>query len=428
MTTRIASGSALDIKAMSVALFARTITAPNMINNLTGPAPQQKGAEAKLKGQTSADMPVVRVTDLSKSAGSSVSVDAFDTINGKPLMGDVDAEGKGEGLSSSSMDIKIDLTSKPVDAGAKMTNQRTVHNLRGIAMSQLVNYFPRLATQRMIVHAAGARGSHSSSDWIVPLATDADFADIMINTVKAPTYNRHLVVDSTNILVQGGQQLGSIDSADVWTLDQIDALALHLKTAKIKMQKVRIKDDPAAADDGLLGVLYLTPAQMHQITTQNSGRNWTDMVKNAWTRKSAGSKHPLFTGEVGMWKGLLVKELPDTFIRFAAGESTNIVTEANRYTATESAQAVNAGLAAGYAVERAILLGAQAIGSVFGKNQASEYYFAWHERKYNFDRSLEVLGDSMAGMAKLRFTFDDGAGNKEPTDNGVYVIDSAVKL
>lgn len=425
--TNVPAGSAMARKVFGAVLFARTINAPTLLNNLTGPAPKQSDAEAKLKGQTSADMPVVRVTDLTKTAGDTVSVDAFDVITGKPLMGDVNAEGKGEKLSSSSQDIKIDLTTKVVDAGGKMSQQRTLHGLRGIAMSQMAGYFPRLGTQRFIVHAAGARGSQVSTEWVVPKADDADFASIMVNDVNAPTYNRHYVIDGTD-LVQGGAQLGSIEAADLWTLDHIDALSLLLKRLSIKMQPVRIKDDPASNDEPIRGVLFLTPAQMHQITTQNSGRNWTDMVKNAWSRKSYGSKHPLFMGDVGLWNGILVREQVDTVVQFAPGEETNIVTAANRYTGTESAQAVNGALTAGYAVERAVLLGAQAIASVYGKNQSNDYFFSWHERKYNFERSLEVAGDCMGGMSKIRFTFADGAGNMEPTDNGVIVIDSAVKL
>ena len=427
MQTNVPAGSPLARKIFGAALFARAIQAASWLTNLTGPAPKQSDAEAKLKGQTAKDMPVVRVTDLSKSEGEAISVDAFDTIGGKPLMGDVNAEGKGEKLSSSSMDIKIDLSTKVVDAGGKMSQQRTLHNLRSIAMAQLAGYFPRLQNQTALVHMAGARGSMVGKDWVIPLASDADFSNIMINQVQAPTYNRHYVIDGSN-LVQGGAQLGSIDSTDLWTLDHIDALSLLLDDMEVPLQPVKIADDPASNDEPIKAVLYLTPRQWAQVKTSTaSGNNWRTFLQNAWNRKSYGSKHPLFSGEPGMWNGILVRVLPRHTIRFEASDSTNIITAANRYAATESAQTVNAGLTAGYAIERALLLGAQALGNVYGKNQSSEYYFSWHERKYNFERSIEVAGDCMGGMGKLRFKFADGQGNVEPTDNGVIVIDSAIK-
>lgn len=424
MQTQVPAGSALARKVFGAALFAKTVAFAGMVKNLTGDAPKQSDAEAKLKGQTVPDMPIVRVTDLQKSAGDSVSVDAFDTISGKPIMGDKNAEGRGESLSSSSMDIKIDNTTKSVDAGGKMSQQRTLHSLRGIAMSQLVGYFGRLDNQKALVHLAGARGTLTGKDWIVPKQTDADFADIMVNAVKAPTYNRHLVVNGTGF-TKGGAQLASIASTDLWTLALIDELSVLLSDHDFGLQPVRLNDDPAADDDPIKGVLYLTERQWAQISTSDAYRT---ALQNAWARKSHGTKHPLFSGEPIMKNGILIRKQPKFGIRFVQSDTTKIVTVANRYTATESDVTVNAGLTAGYAVERAILVGAQALAYVFGRNQGSDTGFNWLENKYNFERNLEVAGESMGGMSKLRFTFDDGAGNKEPTDNGVFVIDSAVKL
>ena len=426
--TNVPVGSSLARKIFGAALFARTIQAPSWLTNITGPAPQQSDAEAKLKGQTTKDMPVVRVTDLSKTAGQTVSVDAFDTIGGKPLMGDVNAEGRGEKLSSSSMDISINLTTKVVDAGGKMSQQRTIHDLRGIAMANMAGYFPRLQNQTALVHMAGGRGSQTGKDWVVPLASDADFSSIMVNTVKAPTYNRHYVIETT--LKQGGANLASIDSADVWTLDRLDELSLLLDDLEVPINPVKLGDDPAADDEPIKGVLYLTPRQWNQIKTNSGGssNNWRTFLQNAWNRKSYGTKHPLFTGEPGMWNGILCKVQPRYTVRFAISENVNIVTSANKLTATETTQAVNSSLTSGYAVERALLLGSQALGNVFGKNQSSEYFFSWHERRYNFERALEVAGDCMGGMSKLRFNFLNAAGDVEPTDNGIIVIDSAVLL
>lgn len=424
MQTQIAAGSPLARKVFGAALFAKTVAFAGMVKNLTGNAPKQSDAEAKLKGQTVPDMPIVRVTDLTKSAGDSVSVDAFDTISGKPIMGDRNAEGRGEALSSSSMDIRIDNTTKSVDAGGKMSQQRTLHSLRGIAMSQLVGYFGRLDNQKALVHMAGTRGTQTGKDWVVPLSSDADFADIMVNTVKAPTYNRHLVVNGTGFTA-GGAQLASIASTDLWTLNHVDELAVLLSDHNFGLQPVRLNDDPAADDDPIKGVLYLTERQWAQIKTSNA---FQTAVQQAWARKSYGTKHPLFSGEPIMWNGILIRKQNKFAIRHIQSDTTKIVTVANRYTATETDVTVNAGLTAGYAVERSILLGAQALAYVFGRNQGSDSGFNWLENKYNFERNLEVAGESMGGMSKLRFTFDDGQGNKEPTDNGVFVIDTAVKL
>lgn len=420
--TSIPAGHPSARKIFGAALFARYIEKHGLLKTLTGPAPKQSDAESRLKGQTTPDMPIVRCTDLVKSAGDTVSIDCFDSISGKPLMGDVNAEGKGEALSESSMDIKIDNTTKGVDAGGKMSQKRSLSNLRGIAMAQLVGYFARLNPQRALVHMAGARGSMTGKDWVVPLASDSDFANIMVNSVKAPTYNRHYVINSSSF-TQGGAQLASIASTDVWTLEHIEEISLMLEDAEVPLQPVRISDDPAAEDDPIKGILWLGPRQWAQISTSTA---YKTALQNAWARKSYGSKHPLFSGEPIMWNSILIKKLPKFTIRFAKGDSVKYVASGDRYTATESDVTVNSSLSAGYSVERAILMGAQALGHVFG-DSTSGSEFNWLERKYNFERSLEVAGECMDGMAKIRFKFDDGAGNLEPTDNGIYVFDSAVK-
>lgn len=88
MSTNLPVGHPLARKFFSVASFAETQRKPSFRRNLTGPAPTQAQAESKLKGQTTPDMPFVRVTDLSKGGGDTVSVDLFNIIKGKPTMGD----------------------------------------------------------------------------------------------------------------------------------------------------------------------------------------------------------------------------------------------------------------------------------------------------------------------------------------------------
>ena len=92
--TVIATNSPLARKLYSVAAFAAAQRAPSFTKNLIGEAPQQSDAEKRLRGQTSPDMPIVRVTDLSKGGGDKISVDMYNIIGGKPVMGDEKLNGK----------------------------------------------------------------------------------------------------------------------------------------------------------------------------------------------------------------------------------------------------------------------------------------------------------------------------------------------
>ncbi len=420
--TNVASGSSIAVKHYSAALFANTLKGTSAMENLVGPV-EPSAAMENIAGQTQPGMPIVRIDNLMKNAGDIVSLDLVDTVSGEPLMGDVNREGKGDTLTFSSMEIKIDLASKVIDAGGSMSQQRTKHNLREIALAQLSGYFPRLDTQESLVHLAGARGSQIGSDWTVPLQSAPNFGAIMVNPVKAPTYNRHFVVNGAN-LVQGGQQLGSIVSTDALKLVHLDNLRKRLDDMDQPLQSVKLAGD-RAAQTSRMWIFLATPNQYSVLLTEGSLRAFQ---QNAVNRSAYfDTRHPLLAGEVGMWNGILVIK-NERAIRFLPGERTRIVTAGNAATATETDQPINSSLTPGFAVERGLLLGAQALGMAYGKTRISGMQFGWREHWYNFESNLEVMGERVAGKAKVRLSINDGTGTKVPTDFGVIAVDSAVPL
>lgn len=425
--TNVASGSNLALTQYSVALTAQLIRAPGNLNSITGPAPKQGDAEATLKLQTDPGMPLVRVSDLSTSPnGDKVTVDAFNVTGGKPIMGDRNAEGKGKKLSSSSFEVKIDLATHNVDAGGKMSRQRTRHDLRRIAKAEVAGYFPRMIWQRVLTHLAGARGQQVGASWDIPLSTDADFADIMVNAVKAPTYNRHLVVNAGG-LTRGGLQAASMATTDVWKLSVLDNLAFFLDATETKLPPPRMTDDKQAYDSPLKGILMLPPGSYNDLITDisSSTSNLRAYQAAAMERAKYSGNHPIFMGEAGIWRGILVKKVEHT-IYHNASASYKYIAVADRLTETETAGTIAAGLSTTHQCERAILLGAQALARAEGASN-SGVQAAIIENTYNAGRNYEYLGEFMGGEAKFRFQFPNENGDLEYTDNGVYVIDAASK-
>lgn len=428
--TNVPTGSTIAIKHYSAALFANTLRQTSVLENLVGSINPTHAME-RVAGQTDAGLPVVRIDNLMKTAGDRVSIDLVDTINGEPLMGDVNREGKGSALAFSSQEIRIDLASKVIDAGGSMSQQRTKHQLREIALAQLSGYFPRLDIQESLVHLAGARGTQTGTDWVIPLQKGAqgltadatNFSSIMVNDVKAPTYNRHFVVNGAN-LTQGGAQLASILTTDQFKLAHLDQLRKRIDDMDQPLQSVKLSGDRASSSSKMW-VFIATPNQYSILLTEGSLRSFQQNAVNRAAYMDA--RHPLFAGEVGMWNGILVIK-NERAIRFLPGETTKIVTAGNASTATETDGTVNAGLTAGYAVERGILLGAQALGVAYGKTKVSGMQYGWKEHWYNFESNLEVMGEKVCGKSKIRFSVDDGTGTKVPTDFGVIVVDSAVPL
>lgn len=412
----------IQARVIGAALFAQVQKMTGTMRSMVGPKPTPAEVGMKIgKQQSGPGMPVVEITDLTKTAGNAVTIDCIDVMSQKPIMGDRNAEGRGSPMAFQTMDLELNQWTFVVNAGGRMAQQRVVHELRQLARDSAAGMAGRYNEQRSLVHLAGARGSANTVDWIVPLASDPDFNEIMTNTVRAPTFNRHYVVSGNNI-VQGGQQLGSIASTDTLKLTHLDQLRNVIDNLDLSLQSVKIADDPAAGDDPMW--CLLVPSNVYSALLQEGSLR--AFQQNAVNRAAYGSKHPLFRGEVGMWNGILVKKTTRP-IRFLAGESVQIVTSANAATATETVQVVNAGIGAGFAVERCILLGAQALATAYGKDSKSGTHYSWSEKMLNHEREPEFAVYGIEGSAKVRFSVPDGAGGRIVTDHGAMILDVAAR-
>lgn len=406
MSTNIPVGSALARKIYSVGLFTRVQHSPGFMNLISGEMPKEGSFAAKTKGQTSPDYPIVKAGDLAKGAGDTVSIDLFNILQGKPVMGDKRIEGRMMQLTYSSMDVRIDQVRGGADSGGRMTQKRTVHNLRNISMAGLQAWMQRLEDQTALVQLAGARGSQQTSDWVVPLQADAEFGEIMVNTVKAPTKNRYFAANDATTPAD-------IGTNDALTLQDIDRIVAQLRESPVVMQSVKIKGDDRAWNDPLW-VMFVTERQWLYLQSRTSQTTWRQAVQYAFERKSGGLKHPLFDAyETIMWNGVLIKRMNRYAIRFATGDS--VVTDtggADGLTYTEST------VQTAQPVDRAVIVGAQALAKAYGKS-ASDYFYDWSEKEVDHGNSIETVTASMTGSAKIRFKID-GAD----TDFGVAVVDS----
>lgn len=406
MATNIPVGSALARKIYSVGLFTRVQHSPGFMNLLAGEMPKEGSFAAKTKGQTSPDYPIVKAGDLAKGAGDTVSIDLFNILQGKPVMGDTRIAGRMMQLTYSSMDVKIDQVRGGADSGGRMTQKRTVHNLRNISMAGLQAWMQRLEDQTALVHLAGARGSQNTSDWVVPLAGDPDFGSIMVNSVKVPTKNRHFYANDATAP-------DNIGTNDALTLQDVDRIVAQLRESPVVMQSVRIKGDDRAWNDPLW-VMFVTERQWLYLQSRTSQTTWRQAVQYAFERKASGVKHPLFDAyETIMWNGVLIKRMNRYAIRFDDNASVTYDTGgADGGTYTESTVTVTE------PVDRAIIVGAQALAKAYGKS-ASDYFYDWSEEEVDHGNSMETVCAAMCGTSKIRFKID-GAD----TDFGVAVIDS----
>ena len=422
--TNIPYGSPLAVTLQSAGLFAANMQRNTTIGRLTGKFPQQAEAESTIRKQSSSEMPIVRCMDLQKMAGDEIIFDLINSMGGKPIMGSHMAEGFGKKMSLSQDRLRINQSRYPISAGDTMTQQRTPHELRKLARALGENYMNRLGDQTNLVHMAGARGFHNNIEWAVPLTSDADFSEIMINPVKAPTKNRHFMSTGSGIetIKASGNEI-TLATTDVFNADLVDAVRTTLDSMAIPPPPVIFEGDKMATDSPLR-VLLVSSEQYTAFLQSNSG-NVRTLQANSMARAQNANMNPVLMGDALLWNGILIVKMPKP-IRFYSGDSLRWCASYTSETETAS-DLVPASFGTSYAVDRAVLLGGQALAEAWGKHTKSGMPFFFSEKELDHGDKLEILLGAINGRSKIRFLIDHG-DQKQYTDYGAIAIDSVVRL
>lgn len=426
MTTKtgVAAGSPNAQYVQAAGLFAQSMQRNSTIGRLSGPMPKSEADAAEVvRKQTSTDMPIVKAMDLSRGKGDEVEFQFLQPVGAYPIMGSNMAEGKGTGMAYDKARLRVNQARFPVDVGDTMTDLRSAVNFRRMGRPVAQSLMDGYMDQSTLTHAAGARGFHDNIEWRLPVASHSGFAEMAINPVKAPTKNRHFLAGGTNGIepfnISGGE--AAIATTDALTMDVVDGIRTMIESIALPPPAVKIPGD-VVAEDSPLRVLLVSPAQYHSFSQDSTFRQFQ---ANALARASKAKNHPLFLGECGLWNGVLIMKMPKP-IRFYAGDEIKYCAAYD--TETESSVIVPASFSTTHAVDRAILLGGQALAQAFGSSRHGGMPFFWKEKEFDHDDKMELLIGAIQGLMKIRWLVDQGDGTKRYTDHGVVAIDTAVPI
>lgn len=426
MTTKtsVPATAADKMKVLAAGLFAQAMQRNSTLGRMSGPMPKgEAGAGEVVRKQTSTDMPIVKTVDLSRGKGDEVEFQFLQPVGAYPIMGSEMAEGKGTGLSYDTSRVRVNQARFPVDLGDTMTGIRSPVDFRRVGRPVAQSLMDSYMDQSILVHMAGARGFQDNIEWRIPVASHPKFAAMAVNPVKAPTKNRHYIADGTNGIKPFAVNAGNIDLAttDVLDMDVVDAIRTVMESIALPPPAVKIPGD-VVAEDSPLRCLLVSPAQYHAFAQDP---NFRQFQANAMARASKAKNHPLFLGEVGLWNGVLICKMPKP-IRFYAGDT---IQYAQDFTSeTELSCTVPSGFGTTHAVDRAILLGGQAIAQAFAASGHGGMPFFWKEKDFDHGDKMELLIGAIQGISKVRWLVDQGNGQKHVTDHGVVAIDTAVRI
>jgi N4-gp56 family major capsid protein len=430
--TTVRAGTPGSNKLFNAGLFLGAQQVNHWSKMLTGPVSTQGNVETEMARQQSSEgYPITQVRDLSKTAGLEVEVNLFDIPNGPPIPGDRNAEGKGDAMTMSTMNLRIGQQTFAVDAGGNMAQKATPYQLKSLAKTSAINKAGRFRDQSVMTMISGSAGTVYPKDTVV-YPNHPDFAELMVNAVEAPSYNRHFVVDGTDIK-QGGINLATIDSTDLFKLEHLDYLGTWLESEPV-LKPVMIADDNASSDSPIY-VMQLSPYAFLSLEREAGAQTWRQWQADAMARKtSSGSRHPLFNREAVKWGNLYMVKAPRS-VRFAQSTTTKYVaaadrlsgTQLNNWRQTETDVVINAALGANFFVERIVILGAQALAEAYGSTAGGDY-MDMGENKYDYERKSEFAVWQICGRKKIKFgQLDPITGQREATDNGIVVVDVAAK-
>ena len=423
MKTNAGYGDKGNMLKQAVGLFAAHMKRNSTISHLIGKMPAgTAGAEATIRQQTTQHMPIVRCQDLGKGQGDEISFHLLNPVGGYPIMGSEYAEGRGIGMKLTEGRLRVNQARFPVDLGNVMTSIRSPADFRRLGRPVAQALMDRYVDQSLLVHMAGARGHHDNIEWAIPTDSHAKFADIMVNPVLAPSKNRHFIADGAGIApfgVTAGEV--NLDTTDQLKMGVIDAIRTTMDQIALPPPPVRFEGD-SAADDDPLRVLLVSPAQYSAFATDP---NFRQFQAAAMARAQQAKMHPLFLGSIGLWNGVLIVKMPRP-IRFYAGDTIKYA--ANFSDSTETSCVVPASFGTNFAVDRAILLGGQAIGEALASSDKSSIPFFWSEKELDHGDKVELLIGAIRGVAKIRFEIDAGNDGKQITDYGAVAIDTAVPI
>lgn len=419
-TTRYGDPNALMEQAAG--LFGLCQGRNSIINRLTGKMPSgETDAMKKIKGQSGTELPIVQARDLGRGRGDEVRFHFVQPVNAFPIMGDEYAEGKGTGIKIGSDQLRVNQARFPIDLGSVMSQIRSPYDLRRLGRPLAKRFMDAYLDQSILTHMAGARGFHYNRDWCLPTEAHPKFAEMLVNRVKAPTKNRHFMA-SGDAIAPFGVNAGAmnITSADQLTMDVVDAIATHVDQIELPPPPVKFEGDEAA-DDSPIRVLLCSPAQYNRFAKDSQFRS---MQAAALSRAANAKQHPIFRVDAGLWSNTLIIKMPRP-IRFYAGDPIKYCAAYD--SEVESTCVVPDSFGTQYAVDRALLLGGQALAQAWAASEHSGLPFFWSEKDLDHGNRLELLIGAVLGCSKIRWAVE-GTNGLEFTDHGVVAIDTVVPI
>jgi N4-gp56 family major capsid protein len=338
--------------------------------------------QSKMVGEGSeARVPIQQIDDLESEAGDEVTVDLLMPMSMEPRIGDQTLDGHEQDMKYYTDKLRIDQVRGGVNAGGRMTQKRTLRNLRKDAKRLMKDWWVRLMDELYFIYLSGTVGNGLSTR-LVP-STNLIFG---INALTAP--------DSAHQMYGGtATSKASITTADTMTLRLVDRAVAKAETMggdgsdELSMVKCNI-------DGTETYVLVMHTWQFDSVKSNTATGQWLDIQKAA--AAAQGQKNPIFKGNVGDYNGVLMHKHRNVIRSSDGGAGANLPTA------------------------RALFLASQAGMVAYGDNGSGARY-KWTEEVKDHGNQVAIGSYAIMGIKKATYKNKD---NTVTRDFGVFAMDT----
>lgn len=293
---------------------------------------------------------VQMVPDLESMAGDEVKYDLLIQDRSDGVQGDAELEGFETELTLYQDSVKIDQL-RHGHAWRKMSQQRTVHNMRTLSKQSLAKWYAWKYDTMLMAYLAGTAGGDLEN-----AAGTIGASGFAGNALRTP--------DSDHAVTRAG----------TFTLQMIDVCVSRAKTLNPRMRPIKV-------DGQEKFLLILHPYAAYSLRTETGERAWQLIHARV---AEGGSKNPIYTGALGEYNGVVIHE--SEFVPRASSATT----AQNTYNLFLGAQA-----------------GVFAMGNAYDKEDSGKMeggsYFSWNEEYKDYKNRKGVGVASTFGIQKCQF-------------------------
>lgn len=302
---------------------------------------------------------IQRLTELEKSAGDNIKYDLLMQMTGAGVEGDNRMRDNEEALVYYQDNVSIDQI-RNAHAFRRMSQQRTLHDMRMDAKTNLADWFANMFDTKMFNHLCGI--------------TTETFA----NTGVAPDVDHYVV---SGDVTKGSNPIATSE-ASLSNNDQIQLADLDYAKEAAKTLTPPIR--PTMIDGGEYYVVVLHSYSVTDLRLDIANSAYTDWPTIQMYANKRGLTNPIFTGALGVYNGMILYE------------STRIASPIAN-------------------VRRNLFLGAQAgvyaVGSAYDSIEkervGKDNMMSWYEQTDDFGNEKGISCGSIFGMKSTRFNSKD---------------------